>query len=103
LLFLTQELLQLLEDVPLAVQQTVSFMHDGAPAHFTSGMKQILDSLYPYQWIGWNRSVLSSLRLPDITPYDFCLWEHPKGTVYSNRVNTCDELCHLIQIAVTTI
>jgi hypothetical protein len=37
--FLTEELPQLLADVLLAVQQTMWFMHDGAPAHFTCDIK----------------------------------------------------------------
>jgi hypothetical protein len=39
-----QELPQQLEDVPLATQQTVCFMHDGAPAQFNHDVKQFFDS-----------------------------------------------------------
>jgi hypothetical protein len=40
-----KELPQLLEDVPLeTTQQTMWFMHDGAPAQFTGNKKQFLDS-----------------------------------------------------------
>jgi hypothetical protein len=49
---LTEELPQLLEDVPLATRQAVWFMHDGASAHFTCNVKQFLDSPYPDQSIG---------------------------------------------------
>jgi hypothetical protein len=53
-----EELPQLLEDVQLAMQQTVWFMHDGAPAHFTCDIKQFLDFHCPDQWIGQKRLIL---------------------------------------------
>jgi hypothetical protein len=43
--FLTEELPQLLENVPMATGKTRG-MHDGAPAHFTHNIKQILNSHY---------------------------------------------------------
>jgi hypothetical protein len=39
-----EDLPQLLEGVPLAMQQTMSFMQDGAYAYFTNHIKQLLDS-----------------------------------------------------------
>jgi hypothetical protein len=49
--FLMEELLQLLKEVLLATLQTTNmwFMHDGVPAHFTSKVKQFLDSHHPDQ------------------------------------------------------
>jgi hypothetical protein len=38
---ITEELPQLLEDVQLAMQYTMWFMHDGAPAHFVHDVKQV--------------------------------------------------------------
>jgi hypothetical protein len=101
--FLTGELPQLLEDVPLTTQQTMLFKHDGVPANVTRDVKQFLDSHYPYRWVVRNATVLWPPRSPDLTPANFYLWGHLKNTVYWKRVKTLDELWRLIQAAVATI
>ncbi|GFU37372.1 uncharacterized protein TNCV_4273481 [Trichonephila clavipes] len=30
------------------------FQHDGAPAHFSTNARSVLDAAYPGRWIGWN-------------------------------------------------
>jgi hypothetical protein len=37
-------LVSVVQSVPLATGQTIWFIHDGAPAHFTLEIKQCLDS-----------------------------------------------------------
>jgi hypothetical protein len=80
--FLTGRLPQLLDDVQLAMRQTMWFMHYGAPAHFTPDVKQFLDSHYPDRR---NGPVLWPPRSPDLTPVDLYLWGHLKDIVYSER------------------
>jgi hypothetical protein len=43
-----EELLKLLDDVPLTVQQIMWSMHDAAPVHSTHDIKQFLESHYPH-------------------------------------------------------
>jgi hypothetical protein len=62
--FLTDELPQLLEDVPLATEQSMRFIHDGAPAHFTRYTKQFLDSHCPDRFTGRNGPILWPPRSP---------------------------------------
>jgi hypothetical protein len=99
--FLTEELPELLKDVPLATRQTMWFMHDGAPDHFTHDVKQFLDSRCPDRRIGRNGSVFWPPRSPNLTPADLYLWSRLKGTVYMKNINTQDELWRLVQAAAT--
>jgi hypothetical protein len=49
---LSHDLAKLLEDVPLAVRARVWYMHDGAPAHFSRAVRDVLNNTYQDQWIG---------------------------------------------------
>jgi hypothetical protein len=66
--FLTEELPQLLKDVPVTTRQTMWFVHDEAPSHFTRDVEQFLDSHCPYRWTGQNGLVLWPPRSLDLTP-----------------------------------
>jgi hypothetical protein len=44
--FLLHDLPKLLEDVPLAVRAVMWDMHDGAPAHFSHAMRDVLNNTY---------------------------------------------------------
>ncbi|EFN84728.1 hypothetical protein EAI_00011, partial [Harpegnathos saltator] len=50
--FLERELPVLLADVPLHVRARLIFQHDGAPAHFSRQVRDILDACYPNKWMG---------------------------------------------------
>jgi hypothetical protein len=41
--FLVHDLPKLLEDVPLAVRARMWYMHDGAPAHFSRAVRDVLN------------------------------------------------------------
>jgi hypothetical protein len=45
--FLLHYLTKLLEDVPLAVRAGMWYMHDGAPAHFSRAVQDVLNNIYP--------------------------------------------------------
>lgn len=90
--FLDQTLPELLEEVPLAIRQTMRFQHDGAPAHSSVGIRNHLNTLFPDRWIGRGGPVLWPARSPDLTPLDFFLWGHVKAIVYETPVNTINEL-----------
>jgi hypothetical protein len=83
-----EELPQLLEDMLLGMQHALWVMCDGAPAHFTWDVEQLLDSHYSHWWIRQNRSVLQPLCSPDVTPSDVYLWCHLRGIIYSTE-STC--------------
>jgi hypothetical protein len=50
--FLLHDLPKLLEDVPLAVKARMWYIHDGAPAHFSHAMQDVLNNTYHDRWIG---------------------------------------------------
>ena len=57
--FVGHELPDLLhEDVPLATRNSIWFMHDGAPAHFSHVAREYLDVAYPNLWMGLAESVV---------------------------------------------
>jgi hypothetical protein len=45
------DLPKLLEDVPLAVRARMWYMHDGAPAHFSRAVRDVLNNNYHGRWI----------------------------------------------------
>jgi hypothetical protein len=42
--FLLHDLPKLMEDVPLAVRARMWYMHDGAPAHFSCAVRDVLNN-----------------------------------------------------------
>jgi hypothetical protein len=42
--FLLHDLPKLLEDVPLAIRARMWYMHDGAPAHFSHAVRDVLNN-----------------------------------------------------------
>ena len=72
--FLLNGLPQVLELVPLAVR--VWFMHDGAPAHFSRPVQDVLNNAYHDKWVGRARLVAWSPHCPILSPSDFYLQGH---------------------------
>lgn len=85
-------MIPLLEDVVLETQQTMWFIHDVAPAHFTCNVKKFVNSHYPVGRMKQTGFVASS----SVMSTDFYLWDHLKGIAYSKIVNTWCELWCLI-------
>jgi hypothetical protein len=79
--FLETVLPGLLEDVPLAVRQSLWFQHDGAPAHCGEDVRQWLNATYPGRRIGHGGPIAWPPRSPDLTRMDFFLWGHLKEQV----------------------
>ena len=84
--FLEGELPGLLQDVPLATQATLWFMHDGAPAHYSRNVRDYLNDAYRHQWMGRRGPIPWPARSPDLNSLDFCLWGRLKPLVYSSAV-----------------
>lgn len=68
------------------------FQHDGAPPHFYQQVRQYLDEQFPNRWIGRGGPHAWPPRSPDLTVLDYYLWGHMKQIVYSEEVNTREEL-----------
>jgi hypothetical protein len=68
--FLVNDLLILLEHVPVHQRQLTWFMHDGAPPHFLRIVRQHLNQTFGEQWIGRGSSVSWPARSPDLSALD---------------------------------
>lgn len=100
--FLTNELPDLQDEVPLVFRANGWFQHDGAPPHFTLAVRAILDEQYPDRWIGRGGPRRWPARSPDLNPLDFFLWGHLKNLIYRQPINTEEELRNRIQQAFAT-
>lgn len=96
LTFLQEDFPGLMEDVDLATRRWMWFQHDGAPAHFSTIVRDYLRSIYSDRWVGRGGPVAWPARSPDLTPLDFYLWGHMKQLVYSTPIQTREELMQKI-------
>ncbi|CAF4656865.1 unnamed protein product [Rotaria sp. Silwood2] len=79
------------------------FMHDGAPAHYASNVRDWLDENFPGRWIGRRGALDWPARSPDLTPADYFLWGYLKDIVYQNKRRTLSSLKQSIISAFSTI
>jgi hypothetical protein len=90
--FLNEVLPELLADVPLATRRGMWFQQDGAPAHFSIAVRELLDARYPNRWIGRGGTISWPPRSPDMAPLDFYFWGHVKSLVYETPVQSEQDL-----------
>lgn len=80
--FLDNTLIEFLEDIPLLIRQNLWLQLDGAPAHFSAIVREILNENFQQRWIGRGGSIAWPPRSPDLNPLDFFLWGYVKSEVY---------------------
>ena len=76
------------EVLPFMLQddhRNMVFMQDGAPAHYSNNVRNILNVELEGRWIGRRGPVEWPARSPDLTPCDFFLWGYLKNKVYSEK------------------
>jgi hypothetical protein len=90
--FLSKQLLQLLDDVRLAMWQKMWVLHNGAPAHSSCNVMWYLDSHCPWEWIGlpWSH---------DLTTSDFYFCGHLNKIVHPHWCNMQDKLWNAFEVA----
>ena len=59
------------------------FQQDGAPAHYATRVRYILNSELPGRWIGRGGSIQWPPRSPDLSINDFWLWGDIRNRLYS--------------------
>jgi hypothetical protein len=101
--FISHDRPKLLEDVPLGVRARMWYMHDGAPAHFSRAVRDVLNNTYRYRRIGRGGPTAWPPRSPDLNRLDFYLWEHLKSLLYSASFDNEEALQHRIVDACETI
>jgi hypothetical protein len=62
------------------------FQQNGAPPHYGTRVRDLLDQQFPLKWIGRRGPVEWPPRSPDLTPLDFYLWGHFKALVYQEKI-----------------
>jgi len=102
-IFLQDVLPGLLENVPLNFRRRMWFQHDGAPAHYYRGARQVLEDKFPNRWIGRGGPVAWPARSPDMSPLDFFLWGAMKNMIYETPVESPIELVGRIVTAAEEI
>lgn len=96
LMFLQNNLPELLENLPLITRQQLIFQQDGAPIHFARGVRNYLNATFGNNWIGREGPINWPPRSPDLTPMDYYVWGHMKSIVYAEKVTTKNELMERI-------
>jgi hypothetical protein len=92
-----------LNDLGFGDEEEFHFMHDGAPAHFSNPVRQLLNDSFPNGWIGRGGTIPWPARSPDLTPLDSFLFSHLKSVVYVNRPLNLNQLKQNIINACTDI
>jgi hypothetical protein len=67
-------------------------MHDGAPAHFSHVVWDVLNNTYHNWWIGREGPTAQSPCSPDFNPLDFILWGYLRAFVYPVPVHNMEAL-----------
>lgn len=90
--FLRNELMNILDNFPLAILPRMWLQHDGAPPHNFQGARNFLNEQYPNKWIGRGGPISWPARSPDLTKCDFFLWGFVKDKVYSSPPTTINDM-----------
>lgn len=93
----------LLEDVPLRERKELIFQHDGAPAHFSRQVRNILNARYPDRWMGRGGPIIWPAWSPDLNVLDYFIWNYIKDLVEHRREGTEAEVREAILAAFNTI
>jgi hypothetical protein len=83
--------------------ESILYMHDGASAHFSRAVRQVLNNTYHDRWIGRGGPTAWPPPSPDLNPLHFYLWRHLKTLVYAAPVDNEKTLHHHIVDACQTI
>ncbi|XP_036139970.1 uncharacterized protein LOC118644749 [Monomorium pharaonis] len=79
------------------------FQHDGAPAHFSRRVRDILDARFPDRWMGRGGPIAWPPRSPDLNVLDYFVWGHIKTKVEHMRERGEAEVREAISAVFQTI
>jgi hypothetical protein len=71
-------------------------MRDGALAHFSHAVRDVLNNTYHGRWIGRGGHTAWPPHSPDFNPLGFYLWGQLKTRVYAAPVDNKERLPHRI-------
>ncbi|XP_026826929.1 zinc finger BED domain-containing protein 1 [Ooceraea biroi] len=90
--FLNNELVALLDNVPLELRMNMWFQQDGHPAHTAKATRELLNEKFGNHWIVLHGPREWPPRSPDLTPLDFFLWSHIKQQIYTTQPVSVEDL-----------
>lgn len=91
------------DNLPLNERLQIWYQHDGAGAHNTNFINQLLEAHFGDQWIANNGPHRWPARSPDITPLDFFIWGHIKNQVYARPLTTKEDCQIRVRNAFATL
>lgn len=103
LLFLQNELPELLEDIPLLERAEMMWQQDGAPPHNCGRVTEFLNNMFPQYWIGNRGPFLWPARSPDLSPLDYFIWGYLKELVYATQPRDLEDLKNKIREAAGSV
>lgn len=83
--------------------QNAWFQQDGATAHTSRALLQVLKEMVPVLLISLRGDVPWRVRSPDLTPCNFFLWGYLKAEVYKHRSRTLRQLKDAIPVEIRRI
>ena len=75
----------------MLTEEVVPWLQDGAPAHFSTIVRQYLDETFD-NCIGRSGKISWPPRSPDLTPCDFSMWRTIKTKLFEKQPQTDYEL-----------
>ena len=78
-------------------------MQDGALAHFSCFVTDVLNVRFPDAWIGRGGPIPWPPRSPDLSPLYFFLWGYIKNIVYGEKIRNMQHLQESITSATETV
>jgi hypothetical protein len=85
--FLTETLPLLLKDLLLQTPLSMWSTRDGCPAHYV-----LVTGQFTGRWIGRGGPVTWPTRSPELTTFDFFLWNSTKDNIYQEQPATGEDI-----------
>lgn len=94
----------LLPQLSVEERNSIRFMQDGAPPHWSREVRVWLTANFPNRWMGRGSPNMQwPPRSPDLSMCDFFLWGYIKSVVYRRKLRSVEELKTAITQAFSTI
>lgn len=101
--FLTENLSDFLENVPLFERNKIIFQQDGAGPHNARIVTNYLNEHFPGRWMGRYGPIRWPARSPDLNPLDFFLWGYCKEVIYKTLPEDIEDLETRLRFAIWDI
>lgn len=101
--FLSENIPDFLEEVPLAERNKIIFQQDGAGPHNARIVTNYLNEQFPGRWMGRYGPIRWPARSPDLNPLDFFLWGYCKETIYRKLPEDIEDLNDKLHYAIWDI